>query len=156
MAFFAHRPRFPRPHCLSLPFFLNLTWMTIRHPPPHGLALMTHRHFCTYFDERYFSRGMAMLQSLRQYQPDAQLTVLCLSAECAVLVRRQAWLGLGILTLDDLAQAWPALSESENQPHTGGILLHLHAVFVAGNHWESTGEFASNLPGCRSIFFLQP
>ncbi len=75
---------------------------------------MTQRHFCTYFDERYFSRGMAMLQSLRQYQPNAKFTVLCLSGACEALVRQVAWNDLELITLDALEQSWPALCETKS------------------------------------------
>jgi hypothetical protein len=46
------------------------------------------RDFCTYFDHRYFARGMALHESLMAHCPGARLWVLCLSAEChAALVK---------------------------------------------------------------------
>jgi putative methyltransferase (TIGR04325 family) len=75
---------------------------------------MTQRHFCTYFDERYFARGMAMLQSVRQYQPNAKFTVLCLSRACEALVRQVAWNDLEVITLDELEGSWPALCETKS------------------------------------------
>jgi hypothetical protein len=37
------------------------------------------RHYCTYFDHRYLPRGLAMIRSLRRFEPDAVIWVLCLS-----------------------------------------------------------------------------
>ena len=49
---------------------------------------MDRRDFCTYFDHRYFPRGMALYESLMAHVPGARLWVLCLSAEChAALVK---------------------------------------------------------------------
>ena len=38
--------------------------------------------YCTYFDQRYLDRGLAMMRSLRAVDPDCQVTVLCLTASC--------------------------------------------------------------------------
>ena len=43
---------------------------------------MKRRDFCTYFDHRYFDRGMAMHESLLSHCPGARLWVLCLSEAC--------------------------------------------------------------------------
>jgi hypothetical protein len=40
------------------------------------------RNFCTYFDHRYFARGLALYESLMAHCPSARLWVLCLSREC--------------------------------------------------------------------------
>jgi putative methyltransferase (TIGR04325 family) len=65
------------------------------------------RHYCTYFDHHYFPQGMAMMQSLRHFQPETRFTVLCLSPECGEMVRAAAWKNLTILTLADLETAYP-------------------------------------------------
>jgi hypothetical protein len=43
---------------------------------------MAPRVYCTYFDHKYLSRGLALYHSLRRHAPDARLWVLCLSEDC--------------------------------------------------------------------------
>src|SRR5947209_2719984 len=40
---------------------------------------MTKRVYCTYFDHRYLSRGLALYHSLQRHAPGARLWVLCLT-----------------------------------------------------------------------------
>jgi len=68
------------------------------------------RHYCTYFDHRYFARGMAMMDSLRRHCPGARFTVLCLSDRCGHLLRKFAGKDVGIITPTDLEGAFPELS----------------------------------------------
>jgi putative methyltransferase (TIGR04325 family) len=67
------------------------------------------RHYCTYFDHRYFSQGMVMIQSLKKYQPEAQVTVLCLSDLCQEWLRNFSEEGIQTMTLEDLQRSWPEL-----------------------------------------------
>jgi hypothetical protein len=43
---------------------------------------MADRVYCTYFDQSYLSRGLALYHSLQRHSPGARLWVLCLSDEC--------------------------------------------------------------------------
>lgn len=45
-------------------------------------------HYCSYFDHRYLPRGLAMIRSLRQFDPDAVFWVFCLSQECEEALTR--------------------------------------------------------------------
>ena len=40
------------------------------------------RLYCTYFDHRYLSRGLALYHSLQRHAPGTRLWVLCLSEDC--------------------------------------------------------------------------
>jgi hypothetical protein len=43
---------------------------------------MAKRVYCTYFDDNYLSRGLALYHSLQRHSPGARLWVLCLSEAC--------------------------------------------------------------------------
>jgi hypothetical protein len=43
---------------------------------------MVNRVYCTYFDHRYLSRGLALYHSLQRHAPGSRLWVLCLSDAC--------------------------------------------------------------------------
>jgi hypothetical protein len=66
------------------------------------------RHYCTYFDHRYLARGLAMIRSLRRFEPDATIWVLCLSepAEAALLALEP---GLHTIGLAEFVAADPEL-----------------------------------------------
>ena len=46
------------------------------------------RHYCSYFDHRYLARGLAMIRSLRRFDPDALFWVLCLNEQCEQALAR--------------------------------------------------------------------
>jgi hypothetical protein len=67
-------------------------------------------HYCTYFDRRYAVPGLALRLSLRRYDPDSILWVLCLDDETAVGLSALDDPGLRMVPLADLEAADPALS----------------------------------------------
>lgn len=72
------------------------------------------QHYCTYFDHRYLARGLAMIRSLRKYDRDAQIWVLCLSEECYRVMSELQEPGALLLTLADLEREDPALAATKD------------------------------------------
>ncbi|MCJ2133388.1 hypothetical protein MKK69_04810 [Methylobacterium sp. J-026] len=68
------------------------------------------RYFCTYFDARYLSRGLAMYRSLARHCPAFRLYVLCLNDTCYDALNRAALPHLVPIRLPDLEQFDPALA----------------------------------------------
>ena len=58
------------------------------------------RHYCTYFDHRYLPRGLAMIRSLRRYEPDATVWVLCLSSTAYDILTRKSEPGVRAVALN--------------------------------------------------------
>jgi hypothetical protein len=73
---------------------------------------MSGRHYCTYFDHRYLSKGLTLYSSLRRHGGELTLWVLCLSNECEAALRDLALPGLRTLTLPDLERFDPELVAS--------------------------------------------
>jgi hypothetical protein len=47
---------------------------------------MSNRHFCTLFDSGYLLKGVAMLRTLKQQCPDAEVHVLCMDAQTQTIL----------------------------------------------------------------------
>lgn len=62
------------------------------------------KHFCTYFDHNFLSRGLCLYHSLRKYNGDFILWVLCLSDECYQNLNRQDLLNIRLIKLSDLEE----------------------------------------------------
>ncbi len=71
------------------------------------------RSFCTYFDHRYLSRGLAMFRSLKNHCPSARLWVLCLSTECHRALTVQALPDLIPVALEDFERGDDRLLEAK-------------------------------------------
>ncbi len=49
---------------------------------------MNKRYFCTLFDSGYLLKGVAMLRSLKQHCPEAEVYVLCMDTQCASILEQ--------------------------------------------------------------------
>lgn len=58
--------------------------------------------YCTCFDHRYVTRGLALYHSLRRHAPDSTLWVLCLSEECERILRALDLPSMQVIALDAL------------------------------------------------------
>ena len=72
------------------------------------------RHFCTYFDHRYFDRGMAMHESLLRHCPEARLWVLCLSEACHHALTKLALPSIVPIRLADFEAGNEALAAAKS------------------------------------------
>ncbi len=59
-------------------------------------------YFCTYFDHRYISRGLALYYSLRKNCKSFKLFVLCLSDECYEILKHKGLEDIFLLKLEDI------------------------------------------------------
>ncbi len=67
------------------------------------------RYFCTYFDENYLTRGLALYQSLCTHAGDFELTVLCMDEEVEMALRKSALPRIRLLPVAELIRYFPAL-----------------------------------------------
>jgi len=72
------------------------------------------RHYCCYFDDRYLPRGVAMIRSLRRFEPDACIWLLCLSERCHEIMTRLAEPGVRLMRLVELETADPEVAQSRS------------------------------------------
>lgn len=68
------------------------------------------RHYCCYFDHRYLPRGVAMIRSLRRFDPGSEMWVLCLNDACHELMTMLTEPGVRLIRLAELEAADPELS----------------------------------------------
>jgi hypothetical protein len=74
-----------------------------------GRARDSRRHFATYFDRHYLSRGLALYESLRLHSPGFTLWVLCLDETTELVLRALALPSVELFTLKALENELPAL-----------------------------------------------
>jgi hypothetical protein len=60
------------------------------------------RYFCTYFDHRYLSMGIALYYSLKKHCPDFRLWILCLSPECYNTLNQKSLDNVYLLRLENI------------------------------------------------------
>lgn len=65
--------------------------------------------YCTYFDSGYLSRGLALIQSLREHGDEAEVWVLALDAAAADYLHEAALPGVQVLSIGELEAARPDL-----------------------------------------------
>jgi glycosyltransferase involved in cell wall biosynthesis len=75
-------------------------------------------YYCCYFDHRYLPRGVAMIRSLKRWDPSAIVWVLCLSDECFEAMAQLEERGVNLVRIEDLETAYPALAEARNNRST--------------------------------------
>ncbi|MDP2136963.1 MAG: hypothetical protein Q8J74_03835 [Candidatus Didemnitutus sp.] len=67
------------------------------------------RHYCTYFDGNYLTRGLALHQSLMRHAGSFELTVLCMDKAAETALRKKALPGVRLLPLAELVAQYPEL-----------------------------------------------
>jgi hypothetical protein len=72
--------------------------------------MMDERVYCTYFDHKYLSRGLALYRSLQRHAPGSRLWVLCLSGQCRSALAALNLPGIVAVPLSDLEAADPELA----------------------------------------------
>lgn len=75
---------------------------------------MSRHHYCCYFDHRYLARGLAMIRSLRRFEPDAVFWVLCLSELCESALQRLDEPNVRPIGLTDFEEGDPALIQAKS------------------------------------------
>jgi hypothetical protein len=63
--------------------------------------------YCTYFDHRFLTRGLAMIRSLRRVDPGCRVTVLCLTEACERVLAAAAEPGVTLVRLEDFERENP-------------------------------------------------
>lgn len=69
-------------------------------------------HFCTYFDQHYLPRGLALYLSLKAHCPSLQLWVLCMDRACYTVLSQMSLPGLNPILLDDFEKEDEGLFEA--------------------------------------------
>lgn len=117
---------------------------------------MANRVYCTYFDHRYLSRGLALYHSLQRHASGSRLWVLCLTDEC---YRTLASLELPNLILRRLAEFEAADPEVAATRSTRSALEY---YFTCSPAWmlfvqrsEPAAEWVTYLDG-DLFFFASP
>jgi hypothetical protein len=72
------------------------------------------RHYCCYFDHRYLPRGLAMIRSLRRFERDSPVWVLCLDDECHEMLSALREPGVRPIRLSELEAGDEALAAAKS------------------------------------------
>jgi hypothetical protein len=71
------------------------------------------RHFCTYFDQHYLLRGLALHQSLAEHCASFQLWILCMDDVCYDALKRMDLPAVSLISLAELEDQCPRLLEAK-------------------------------------------
>lgn len=71
-------------------------------------------YFCTYFDQNYLPRGLALYASLRQHVANFRLFVLCLDRQCYDQLRAQRLANVELILIDELEREDSALAQAKH------------------------------------------
>ncbi len=71
-------------------------------------------YFCTYFDQGYLVRGLALYHSLRQHCPDFQLWILCLDEPCYNTLDALDLPGVMLIAMADFERDDAALQQARS------------------------------------------
>ena len=72
------------------------------------------KNFCTYFDHNFLSRGMCLYKSIKQYEHEFTLWILCLTEECQDTLRAMQLPGVKLISLEQLEKYDKDLKNVEN------------------------------------------
>jgi hypothetical protein len=75
--------------------------------------IKSERHYCTYFDSMYLSRGLALCHSLRRHAAPFRLWVLCLDAETHGVLTKLGYPEIEAIPLQELEHGDTALLEAK-------------------------------------------
>ena len=81
-------------------------------------GIMADRVYCTYFDDNYLSRGLALYHSLQRHAPGARLWVLCLSEACHKVLTELNLPHLVPVRLSDFEAADPEVAATRSTRST--------------------------------------
>lgn len=68
------------------------------------------RHYCTYFDSAYLTRGLALFESLRRFEKNFVLWVLCMDAQSYSILKQLDFPQLRLVQLTELERFDPELA----------------------------------------------
>jgi hypothetical protein len=71
------------------------------------------RYFCTYFDAKYLTRGLALHQSLTAHAGEFELVVLCMDQEAEAGLKQKALSGVRLVPVAELIRSYPALATAQ-------------------------------------------
>ena len=112
--------------------------------------------YCTYFDQRYLDRGLAMMRSLRAVDPDCQVTVLCLTASCEEALARLQEPGVTLIPLVDFEARNPALLALKGARALRDYYLAFASFLIASELCEAApGEVVTYLDA-DLLFYSSP